>query len=693
MAALETIRTKFGIGASLIIAFGLLLFLVNPSDIIQTIQSASTKYDVGKINGKRITYTDFEQEVKSNATVREMLTGQSASSEQAQKQVREMTWQDMVERYQVIPTIQKAGIRVGQQEEIDMFVGDNLSPIVASSGMFMDENGEFSPARVRDFMEQTQDDYNGRLVRNYMQNAVRTNRYQEKYNALFLASSYMTSLELHNAVAENNVHAAVSFVMEPNSYYVKDSTVVISDSEVKAFYKAHKENYKRNASRDIEYVVYEVTPSAADIAAQNEEFVKLYDEFASTDNMRAFLQRNSDRQWEDRWYKDGDLRSVNRDVDAFVSASKSGVSPIYQSGSNFFAARIMAVGNVPDSVYVRHIMFQGANARHMADSLLPLVNKNNFATLATLYSADKGNAYDGEQGNLGWMTQNAVIPGFEPVLTAPVGKPMIVNTQYGVHIVEAVKATKPVEKKKVAVFEKATLPSKETYAAIYNKANVLAVRSAGKYASYKAACDSTGTYSRSISINEGTDTYGSIGHAKEITRWAFDNKPGKASGIITVDNNYFFVVAVKDAHKEGYAPLAEVAEPIRNEIYREKYSKKAAQDVAAKIEGLTTIEAVAEALGTTVTSLSDVTFSTNSAPTTEPAFVGAVAAAKEGELTGPVAGLIGSYVLQVNGRETAAFFTEEDAKAAQSRIDSYHGQMLYSLMTEKGVEDNRARFY
>ena len=65
MAALETIRTKFGIGASLIIAFGLLLFLVNPSDIIQTFQSASTKYDVGKINGKRITYTDFEQEVKS----------------------------------------------------------------------------------------------------------------------------------------------------------------------------------------------------------------------------------------------------------------------------------------------------------------------------------------------------------------------------------------------------------------------------------------------------------------------------------------------------------------------------------------------------------------------------------------------------------------------------------------------------
>ena len=693
MAALETIRTKFGIGASLIIAVGLLLFLVNPSDIIQTIQSTSTKYDVGKINGKRITYTDFEQEVKQNAQVREMLTGQSASSEQAQKQVREMTWQELVERYQVIPTIQNAGIRVGQQEEIDMFVGDNLSPIVSSSGIFMDENGEFSPARVRDFMEQTSEDYNGLLVRNYIQNAVRTNRYTEKYNSLFLSSSYMNSLEVNRAVAEGNTAATVSFVMEPNTYFPKDSSIVIPDSEVKAFYNAHKENYKRKASRDIEYAVFEVTPSAADIAAQNEEFVKLYDEFASTESMRAFLQRNSDRQWEDRWYKEGELRSVNRDIDAFVTENNSGVSPVYQSGSNFYAARIMETGNVPDSVYVRHIMFQGADARHLADSLLPLVNRNNFSTMATLYSADKGNAYDGEQGNLGWMTQNAVIPGFEPVLSAAIGKPMILNTQYGVHIVEAVKATKPVAKKKVAVFEKATLPSKETYASVYNKANILAVRAAGKYANYKAACDSTGTYSRSMSINEGTDTYGSIGHGKEITRWAFDNKPGKASGIITVDNNYFFVVGIKDAHKEGYAPISEVAEPIRNELYREKCSQKRAEEVGAKIAGLTSMDAIAEVLGASVSTVSDVTFSTNSAPSTEPAFVGAVAAAKEGEITGPVAGIMGTYVLQVTGRDTASFFTEEDAKAAQQRIDSYHSQMLLPLMSEKGVEDNRARFY
>ncbi len=695
MAALETIRTKFGIGASLIIAFGLLLFLVNPSDIIQTIQSASSKYDVGKINGKSVSYQDFEQEVKALADVSEMLTGQSASSEQAQRQTREMAWNNLVDRYLVIPTIEKAGLKVGQQEQIDLFIGDEISPVLSSTGLFLDENRNFSPALVRDFMENTSSDESGRgvMLRNYLQNAVRSNRYNEKYIGLFNAASYVNSLESQNAVAENNTTADVSFVMVPNTYYPLDSTVVVNAAEIQKFYDAHKDNFRQKATRDIEYVVYEVTPSAKDIEAQNAEFVTLYDEFSTADNVRSFLQRNSDRQWSDSWYKGGDLRTVNQDIDTFVAENNSGVSPIYKSGETFYAARIMETANVPDSVYVRHIMLQGADARHLADSLLGVLGKGNFSTLAALYSQDQGNAADGEQGNLGWMTQNAMIPGFESVLTAPVGKPYIVNTVYGTHIVEVTKTTKPVAKKKVAVFEKATLPSKETYAEIYNKANILAVRTAGKYANYKAACDSTGIYSRSMTINEGTDTYGSIGHAKEVTRWAFDNKPGKASGIITVDNNYFFVVAVKDAHKEGYAKVSEVAENIRTQLYREKYSEKHCKDVADKIAGLTSLDAIADKLGSTVSNLSDVSFSTNSAPTTEPAFIGAVAAAKEGVITGPVAGIMGTYVFQVNSRETGAFYTEDDAKAAQARMDSYHAQMLLPLMMDKTVDDNRARFY
>ena len=262
MAALETIRTKFGIGASLIIAFGLLLFLVNPSDIIQTFQSASTKYDVGKINGKRITYTDFDQKVKEFSEVREMLTGTSASSEEIQRQTRESAWQNLVDEYLVIPTIESAGIRVGKEEQMDMWVGENISSILLSMGIFADENGNYSTTAVHQFLENASADETGRMVllRNYLQNAVRSTRYNEKYNALFTASAYVNSLEQKNAVSENNTTANVSFVMAPNTYYPMDSTVVVSSKEIKKFYDDHKESFKQNATREIEYVVYEVTP-------------------------------------------------------------------------------------------------------------------------------------------------------------------------------------------------------------------------------------------------------------------------------------------------------------------------------------------------------------------------------------------------------------------------------------------------
>ena len=464
MAALETIRTKFGIGASLIIAFGLLLFLVNPSDIIQTIQSASSKYDVGKINGKSISYTDFDQLVKQNSDINQMLTGVSTSSEDAQKQMREQTWQNLVQDYLVIPTIQKAGINVGQQEQIDLFVGDNISPVIVNSGLFRDENGNISSAMVRDFMEMASSDDNPqyRQIRNYLQNLVRISRYDTKYSNLFTASNFENALQLKKSISENNTLANVDFVVSPNTYFPMDTAIVISSADIKKFYNEHKESFRQDASRDIEYAVFEVVPSGDDVAAQNTEFVGQYEEFATTDNVRAFLQRNSDRQWSEYWYKAGELRSVNAEIDDFVKDNASGVSPVISSGETFYAARIMDQANIPDSVYVRHILLQGTDARHLADSLLGELKGNNFAALAALYSADQANALDGELGNLGWMTQNALIPGFESIFTAAKGKPFILTTQYGTHIVDVVKTTAPVSKKQVAIFEKATLPSKAT---------------------------------------------------------------------------------------------------------------------------------------------------------------------------------------------------------------------------------------
>ncbi len=695
MAVLEKLR-GWGIVLSILVALPLLLFIIDPSQIIQTVQSVSSKYDVGKIAGKSISYTDFQQEVDNFSHINEMLSNTSSSSEQQQKQIRDAVWQRLVDENLFIKNAQAAGITVGKNEVIDLTNGENVSPVISS--LFTDENGMFSSERLVSFLQNVDADANSKALWNYLQEAVITNQYYSKYNALFMNSNIENALQVNRAIADNNTTADVDFVMVPFSF-ATDSTVVVSDKEINDFYNNHKSFFEQNASRDIEYVVFEVVPSAADIAAANDEFVKLYEDFTTTENVRAFLQRNSDTQWNDRWYKDGDLRSVNADLDTFVSEHNEGTSPVISANNTLYAGRIMATATMPESVTVRHMMFQSnEDGQHLADSLLNVLRQGgNFTELAREFSLDRGSEADGEFGKIGEISQATIsyLPtGFDAIFNAKVGQPFILQSNIATHIVEVTEAAAPALFKQVALFQKEILSSKETFNKFYNDANRVATLSAGKYANYRAACDSIGTYSHSMTVTESTDTYGSIGHAKEVTRWAFDNKPGKVSNIITVDNNYFFVVAVTGAHKEGIAPVSEVAPQIKSQLYAEKYAEKRQAEVADQIAGLNDLEAIAEKLGTSVSTQNDVAFASMSARSLDPKFVGAIAAAPEGKVSGPVAGSYGVYVFKVTGRETGSFYTDSDAKNANAQILNYAAQMILPVMMQDAdVKDNRARFF
>ena len=696
MAVLEKLR-GWGIVLSILVALPLLLFIIDPSQIIQTVQSVSSKYDVGKIGGKSVSYTDFQAEVDHMSRINELLSGNTSSSEQQQIQIRNAVWQKLVDENLFIKNAQAAGISVGKAEMVDLTNGENISPVIAS--LFTDENGNFSSARLVDFVQTVEDgDENARAIWQYLQESVLRNQYYTKYNSLFLNSNVENALQVNKAIADNNTTADVDFVMIPFSY-ATDTTVVVTDKEINDFYNNHKKFFEQQAARDIEYVVFQVVPSAEDIAAANSEFVRLYDEFTTTDNMRAFLQRNSDTQWDERWYKEGDLRTVNAELDTFVSEHNEGVTPVIKDGNTLYAGRIMATSTMPETVTVRHMMFQSnEDGQHLADSLLEVLRKGgNFTALAEEHSLDRGSNADGEFGKIGEISQATIsyLPtGFNAIFTAKVGQPFILQSNIATHIVEVTEAGAPALFKQVALFEKEILSSKETFNKYYNDANRVATLAGGKYANYRAACDSLGTYSHSMNITESTDTYGSIGHAKEVTRWAFDNKPGKVSNIITVDNNYFFVVAVTGAHKEGIAPVSEVAPQIKNQLYSEKYAEKRRAEVAEQIAGLTDLEAIAEKLGTSVNTQSDVAFASMAARNLDPKFVGAIAAAPEGKVCGPVAGSIGVYVFEVKGRETGAFYTESDAKLAHDQIQNYAAQMIVpAMMQDAGVNDNRARFF
>ena len=654
MAILETIRVKFGILISVLIAVALLSFIIDPSTL-QSVSSMSSKYDVGEIDGKSISYTDFQAEIEKITAISEM-NGSPVQGEEALAMVRQQAWQQFVNDYLFVPSAKAAGFNVGEEEMYQLLSGEMLSGILMQ--MFQ---GQLNKELLMDIEAQVEADETGRmrLFWDNLLETVYTEQFYAKYQSLFAKSSFNNALAVAEQIKGNNTTFDVDFVVVPFGF-VQDTTIVVSDKEIRDYYNAHKDNFKQIASRDIEYIVIDIVPSADDVTAANNAIAAVYDEFVAADNMKTFLLSKSERQLEKRWYKEGDLKALSTEVDAFVAAGRTGdVSPIFQNGNSFYAVKIMETAQVPGQVKVKY-------------------------TQAGVEGAEEALAAAGEE----WISQ---MDGFEDLMTTPKGQTVTIN---GI-LFQVVDTKDVVAKKRVAILEKTAQPSDATRSACYAKANSVASKAGGKYEGFKKAVEEDGLYAHPYNrMPESASRLGSVEHAKEVTRWAFEAKVGQVSGIISIDNKYYVVATLKGIHKEGYAPVEEVAARIQPVLYQEKAAAKKTAEVTEKINGLTDLAAVAEALGTTVSSKEDVTFASFTSTGLDNKFIGAASVAEVGALNGPLQGNTGVYVYVVTDRSEGAFFTEDDAALREQQMTYSALQMLLPVMMDEAeVKDNTARFY
>ncbi len=657
MAALETIRVKFGVLITVLIAVALLSFIVDFNTLPTIFSSCSSKNDVGEIDGKSISVMDFQEELDKVTMATEFVTGSSSQNEQQQAYIREMAWQTFIGRYLIEKNAEKAGLNVSSEEMKDIIAGNIGSPVFANAPVW---NGAFSPDFVREFISFKDSDETGRaqLYWNNLIENTELQQYAMKYTSLFAQGDFVNPLSVVNQMAENNNTFDVEFVMLPYGY-AKDTTIVVSEAEIKDYYNAHKDFFTQPASRDIEYVVFEVKPSDDDIALANNAVAEAYETFATTDNMKSFLLANSERQYDEHWYKAGELNSVSKEVNDYAFGKNASVSEVLTKGNTFYAVRLMETAMVPDSVYVKFAPAMDVKVDSLLDAAEPM-----------------------------WITQT---PGYESVMTAKKGQKVTVN---GVAF-KVLDSTKPVEKRRVAILEKTAVASDQTRNDYYSKANSLSSKIDGKYENFENALSEEGVISHPVNrMLESSDNLGAITNTRQVTRWAYDAKKGDVSGIMTIDNKYFVIAVLKNIHKEGYAPVADVTPRIERILYDGKLAEKKTAETAEKINGLTDMEAVAAALGTTVSTKEDLSFASMSGYGLDPKFIGAASVAEEGKICGPVAGTIGVYVYKVTGRDTGAFYTEDDAKAGDIQKAQYDVQMLGKVMEDAGeVKDNRARFY
>ena len=315
--------------------------------------------------------------------------------------------------------------------------------------------------------------------------------------------------------------------------------------------------------------------------------------------------------------------------------------------------------------------------------------------LAAQFSA-MGASQTGEAGDYGWMTKNTMFPGMESVFTARLNNLYIIDTQYGKHIVKVTDRSEPMLKKKVAILEKEALPSGNTINEYYVQANELATKADGKYENLKKVADEEGlALLTRNNLREGEERVGSVNdRTKEISKWAYEAKEGKVSNVLNINNDYYVVAALKKIHKKGYTPVNEVAASISNILYTQKLGEKKAAEVAEKIAGLDSMQAIADTLGTAVSTRDGISFSSYMNQGLDPKFIGAVSVAEEGVISAPLAGNIGVYVYKVTSRDSGTSFTEDDAKNQAAQMSYYASQSLLPVMMQDAdVEDNRARFF
>jgi peptidyl-prolyl cis-trans isomerase D len=685
MAVLEKIRVKFGILITVLVALALLSFILDP----QTLRSAAERFSadnkVGSMNGKSISYREFYEELNNYTEIAKMM-GQNANSEEEQAELREAAWQSIFDNEVFIPKATSAGLSVGEAEMLDLTQGSSISPVLMQQGTFTDRSGNFSREAMVDFVQSIDSDESGNAARywSFLEESIYRNQLYTKYSSLIQNSDFQTELEKRRSMAESNVTADVDYVFSPISFGT-DSTLTVSNAEINAFYKEHKEDFKQPANRDIEYVLWEVVPSAQDFADTKEEFEALYEEFAKADNLKAFVTLNSDSKWNPYYFSEDQLAVTPEFQETAFHQPVGTVSPIVEEDNAYAAMRVASVRNMADSARVFYKVFS------LSDE-----------DKADAFVAEQNRKVDSAQfSKMGWLTQDRLMASglmdFDPVFDAQqkVIKVKSVNNQaiFALYVPEK---TKPHKKVQIATLVKNVLPSDDTYRDYQMKAVEFADACDGKYANFQKIAREQDL--PVVPINNMLQTNRRIGpaeNAREVVYWVFDKKTkaGDVSDLKIVDNKYYFVTAVTKARKEGYADIKEVAPDIRTVLLGRKAVDKKLSEVTADIAGLTTLEQVADKLGTTISHYPGLSFGSTQYSQNDPAFVGAASVADEGTLQA-VKGNVGVYVFEVGNRSTGNFFTEADAATQQARSASYHTSILHDVITnEAEIKDNRARFF
>ena len=449
MATLQTIRNRGGLLVSIVIGLALIAFIVGDALNSGSRIFNSQRNQIGEIAGEGVSIIDFQNRVSKNEEMIKAMNNVSSLNEEQQTMLRENTWQQMIMEQLMQREYDEIGIDVSGDELYDALLGENMSPALRQ--LFTNPNtGEIDYAGARDYVKKVISAPNNIPQKAYwlnMEKEVSDSRKMAKYNAIVAKALYITDAQAQEAAANSADKADISYIVK-NYSTIEDSTINVSNGEIKEYYNKHQKSFEQPESRKIVYVNFDIEPSGEDFSETEGAVNDLVKEFEESADPLEFVNLSSEQKADRNYFKQDEI--ANDSMAQFLFNNEKAVFGPYLENNAYKISRVASVKMLPDSVRARHILIAPQNqdyaqAKNIADSLAGLLRKGaDFEELAKTNSVDQNSAVNG--GDLGWFTSRTMVQPFsDSAFFAKKNDIKVVLTQYGAHVLQVTDMAKPVK--------------------------------------------------------------------------------------------------------------------------------------------------------------------------------------------------------------------------------------------------------
>ncbi|MBS1516310.1 MAG: peptidylprolyl isomerase [Bacteroidetes bacterium] len=659
-----------------------------------------------KVNGEEVTYQQFEQAVEQQAMqMRQQNNGKDIDDAQMQ-QIREQVWNGIVTQTITKQAIKKYGITVSDKEILDWIMNrpDQLPDPIKRN--FVDSTGVFRTDMYQQAIgmkskEATQ-------FWNQVENYLREVLLSEKLQAVLTSGVRVTEADVLQKYKDDKIFANISYTSLDMGMVTDTNLNNPSNDELKKYYDDHKEDFKVDESVKFKYVVFSDAATLEDSAATKKLLEVLLKDFKTAgvedSSLIRLVNENSIAPYNDAFQKPN---SFGTDAIKFLFSAKPGdVSDIIIGNDGYKVLRFIDSKEGEDTyVNASHILVNFGTdtvaAKKKAEDILKRVKAGEDINALAQQLSDEPSAKT-QRGDLGWFGKGAMVKEFEDASFNAKDGEIVgpVKTQFGFHIIQVKGKSK--KEFKVAEIKKTVTAGARTKDIAKKKAEsfYLDVDKGGNIDTLAKQLNLVCTTTPDV-LKDGFIP--GAGQNKKLMKLALDSKAGKVFEPVKMQGGYG-VYKLVDKTPAGYRNFDSIKTTMVKPkvVEKKKFAvlKQMATDLKAKIQN-NDIKSLGNLTPPSTVENADSVSVSKPAPKIgqDYAVTDAIFSMKQGEISQPVKGTRGYYLIQLN---SVTPFNNDDFLKSYNEIrnslltqkkQAIVQEWLQKMQNEADIIDNRDRFF